>query len=213
MTNPYESSSDTDTDSELSDHSSADDAAEEFDLAAWVGQCYDAGYSPQQVLDAAREHLAPEVVDNDMALHNTRLLAAMAQEQQAVAPAPVVTPVVTVELVPDVADNDMDDYEGVEWESGEQQQPAQFAPADYDDWQQMAQADGTVVFANTVAAPFDVFTDLSPAPQEDCAICQETLSDPAVQSTVCTHVFHRQCIDDMTQSAIEWRCPLCRTAW
>lgn len=193
MTSPYDS--DTKSDMEESD----DD--EEFDLAAWVGQCYAQGWTAQQILASAREHLDAETVDTHMALHNTRLLAEMEQQQAA-------NPVVTVELLPDGG-------EEVEWEDAlpVEQQAVQYAPVDHDDWAQMAQADGTIVFAGTVASPFDVFDEISPAPEEQCTVCQEQLSEPVARSTICHHCFHRECIDGMISNNMEWKCPNCRAAW
>jgi hypothetical protein len=200
MSSPH----DSDTDSVMEESEEESDE-EEFDLAAWVGQCYGQGFTPQQVLASAREHLPEETVNTHIALHNTRLLAAAAVQQQAA------DPVVTVELVPDSDDE-------VEWVDGVDAEPAQehgvqYAPVEHEDWAQLAQAEGTVVFAGAVADPFDVFEEITPAPSELCTVCQEQLFEPVVRSTVCHHCFHRECIDGMIDNNNEWKCPNCRAAW
>lgn len=229
---PHDSTSeDGSSDSSPSDNSSESDFEDEEQqiqapadpIATWVGQCYDSGLTPQQIYQAAIDSWGQEAADGAVALHNVRLLAAADAQQQATTANVVVTAeVVQNQPVPAIVLDD--DVESVDWEQVPGQ-GVQYAPVEYDDWQQMAATEGDVVFANAVANPFDVFTSVADTdiPDDDCTICTEKLTtavegqdqalSQVVKSTRCPHCFHRQCIVDLTGSATVWQCPLCRTSW
>lgn len=121
--------------SDSNSESSSDDESAEMTLEQWIGQCYEASFTAQQILDAARENLGDAVADNHVALHNVRLAAAMEAQQPQVDSG---QPVITVEI-----DNDQPDA-AVQWETvqpGTPEPGVQYAPIDYEDWEQAAQAD------------------------------------------------------------------------
>lgn len=200
--------------SESGSDSDSDGEPQPVSVQDWVNQCYDLNYSQQEIYDSVVENYGQEVADNDIALHNIRLMLAMHAQP----------------ANDDNADNDPDasahegdnlglDQMPLMWAASDgQPQDGQQGPElevlDYEDWQQLAAQDGQTVFANAVADPFADFEDANADfPNDLCALCQEQLAPDVVRSTRCRHCFHRACITDMTANPTVWQCPTCRESW